>query len=106
MQEMLSQIFMKLSSVFFKFLQKKKTLFWGVKRYYAISCLQYFSGLYDDKNLIKLMEWIDISRLVPMKGQKLQNIPPKVLFQPLSSTNLSEFRGRSKKAIKNIKFAP
>ena len=52
------------------------------------------------------MEWIDISRLVPMKGQKLQNIPPKVLFQPLSSTNLSEFRGRSKKAIKNIKFAP
>ena len=52
------------------------------------------------------MEWIDISRLVPMKVQELQNIPSKVLLQPLSSTNLVEFRGRPKKAIKNIKFAP
>ena len=37
---------------------------------------------------------------------RIENIPPKVLFQPLSSTNLGEFRGRPRKAIKNIKFAP
>ena len=52
------------------------------------------------------MEWIDISRLVPMKVQELQKISPKILLQPLSLTNLSEFRGRPKKAIKNIKFDP
>ena len=39
-----------------------------------------------------------------MKVQELQNISPKVLLQPLFSTNLSVFRGRPKKYIKNTNF--
>ena len=41
-----------------------------------------------------------------MKAQESQHIPPKVLLQPLFSTNLRVFRGRPKKSIKNTNFNP